>query len=162
MRRSVLPLAALKAVSAPRTMYSRWSFVLLFALACTGTGCDSSDPASDVQVHIQELRIGTGTQARDGDMLTVGYVGKFTDGVVFDSTEQEKPFRFVLGGGSVIQGWEDGVPGMRVGGVRRLTIPPQLAYGNRGAGCSGDTCVIPPNTTLIFDITLVQVSPVTP
>ena len=87
--------------------------------------------------------------------MTVNYVGSFEDGTKFDSSvDRGQPFTFILAEGSVIQGWELGVEGMKAGEKRRLTIPPELAYGEQGAGG-----VIPPNATLIFEIDMLAVNP---
>ena len=108
---------------------------------------------------IKDTVVGTGTVAAVGDAVTVNYTGTLDNGTVFDSSLKpgRTPFSFVIGstvpGQSVIQGWNDGVPGMRVGGTRELTIPPALGYGAGGAGT-----VIPPNATLHFTITLLSVS----
>lgn len=100
----------------------------------------------------EELTVGDGAEATAGRMVTVHYTGWLTDGQKFDSSkDRNDPFAFVLGGGMVIKGWDEGVQGMKVGGVRRLTIPPQLGYGVRGAGG-----VIPPNATLIFEVELLE------
>lgn len=104
--------------------------------------------------------IGTGTVARNGDVVEVNYTGWVYDaraknhhGAEFDSSEENgEPIRFTLGGGEVIAGWDQGIRGMRVGGKRTLVIPARLAYGSRGAG---DT--VPPNATLVFDVELVGV-----
>lgn len=102
----------------------------------------------------QDITVGTGSEAKAGDSVTVNYTGWLTDGTKFDSSlDRNQPFTFTLGQGSVIQGWDEGVAGMKVGGKRRLTIPPDLAYGSQGA--SG---VIPPNATLIFDVELLSVN----
>ena len=85
--------------------------------------------------------------------VTVNYTGWLTDGTKFDSSlDQGKPFTFSLGGGNVIRGWDEGVKGMRVGGKRKLTIPPDLGYGAAGAGST-----IPPNSTLVFEVELLKV-----
>lgn len=103
-------------------------------------------------VLVQDLVIGTGTEAKPGMQITAHYTGMLTNGTVFDSSyKRNQPFSFTLGAGQVIKGWDQGVGGMRVGGKRRLTIPPQLAYGAQGV--SG---VIPPNAWLIFDIELLD------
>jgi len=104
-------------------------------------------------LKIEELTEGTGAEAQAGQTVSVHYTGWLTDGQKFDSSkDRNDPFAFVLGGGMVIKGWDEGVQGMKVGGVRRLTIPPQLAYGPRGAGG-----VIPPNATLVFEVELLDV-----
>ena len=101
---------------------------------------------------IQDLVVGTGAIAQRGDKLWVTYHGRFSDGTPFDSTATGSMFYFVLGTGEVIRGWDLGMPGARVGGTRRLVIPPRLAYGALGV-----PPLIPPNATLIFDIELLQV-----
>jgi FKBP-type peptidyl-prolyl cis-trans isomerase len=103
---------------------------------------------------IKDDVIGTGTVAEVGNTVTVNYTGKLDDGTVFDSSLNpgRTPFSFMIGG-QVIQGWNEGVLGMKVGGTRELTIPPALGYGSQGAGS-----VIPPNATLHFVITLLSVS----
>ncbi|WP_420211168.1 FKBP-type peptidyl-prolyl cis-trans isomerase [Burkholderia aenigmatica] len=98
----------------------------------------------------EDLTEGTGDVAQAGQTVSVHYTGWLTDGQKFDSSkDRNDPFAFVLDGGMVIKGWDEGVQGMKVGGVRRLTIPPQLGYGPRGAGG-----VIPPNATLVFEVEL--------
>jgi FKBP-type peptidyl-prolyl cis-trans isomerase FkpA len=101
----------------------------------------------------EDLTEGTGAEAKAGQTVSVHYTGWLTDGQKFDSSkDRNDPFAFVLGGGMVIKGWDEGVQGMKVGGVRKLTIPPQLGYGVRGAGG-----VIPPNATLVFEVELLDV-----
>ncbi|KXU88344.1 MULTISPECIES: FKBP-type peptidyl-prolyl cis-trans isomerase [Paraburkholderia] len=101
----------------------------------------------------EDLVEGTGAEAVAGKTVTVHYTGWLTDGQKFDSSkDRNDPFAFVLGGGMVIKGWDEGVQGMKVGGKRKLTIPPQLGYGVRGAGG-----VIPPNATLVFEVELLEV-----
>jgi FKBP-type peptidyl-prolyl cis-trans isomerase len=96
---------------------------------------------------------GSGDEARPGQTVSVHYTGWLTNGQKFDSSrDRGQPFSFRLGGGQVIQGWDQGVAGMRVGGQRRLIIPPNMGYGASGAGG-----VIPPNATLIFDVELLGV-----
>jgi FKBP-type peptidyl-prolyl cis-trans isomerase FkpA len=99
---------------------------------------------------IEELVVGQGAQASAGQMVSVHYTGWLTDGSKFDSSkDRDEPFEFPLGGRRVIAGWDEGVQGMRIGGTRKLTIPPALGYGTRGAGG-----VIPPNATLVFEVEL--------
>jgi FKBP-type peptidyl-prolyl cis-trans isomerase len=99
-----------------------------------------------------DVLAGAGDEARAGQQVTVHYTGWLTTGQKFDSSrDRNQPFAFRLGAGNVIQGWDQGVAGMRVGGQRRLIIPADLGYGARGAGG-----VIPPNATLIFDVELLR------
>jgi FKBP-type peptidyl-prolyl cis-trans isomerase len=100
-----------------------------------------------------ETEAGTGAQAVAGKTVSVHYTGKLTNGKVFDSSHSRgEPIRFPLGAGRVIKGWDEGIALMKVGGKATLTIPPELGYGERGAGG-----VIPPNATLIFEVELVSV-----
>lgn len=105
-------------------------------------------------LKIEDSVVGTGAEAVAGKAVTVNYTGTLTDGTKFDSSLNpgREPFTFNLGAGEVIEGWDKGVAGMKVGGKRKLTIPPQLGYGERGAGAS-----IPPNSTLIFEVELLKV-----
>lgn len=100
-----------------------------------------------------DITVGTGATAAAGKMVKVHYTGWLTDGKKFDSSlDRGQPFAFSLGAGQVIKGWDEGVAGMKVGGKRQLKIPPELGYGARGAGNA-----IPPNSTLIFDVELLDV-----
>jgi FKBP-type peptidyl-prolyl cis-trans isomerase FkpA len=102
---------------------------------------------------IEDLHAGNGETAAAGQRVTVHYTGWLTDGSKFDSSkDRDDPFEFHLGAGQVIRGWDEGVQGMKVGGKRKLTIPPQLGYGARGAGG-----VIPPNATLVFEVELLEI-----
>lgn len=109
--------------------------------------------AEDVtELVVEDIVVGTGAEAVAGTNVTVHYTGWLTDGTEFDSSIGREPFQFALGAGQVIPGWDQGVAGMKVGGQRRLTIPPDLGYGAAGAGG-----VIPPNATLVFEVELISV-----
>ena len=113
----------------------------------------SAEITTESGLKYVDLVVGTGREAAAGDLATVHYTGWLTNGKKFDSSvDRREPFSFPLGGGKVIRGWDEGVVGMKVGGKRKLTIPPQLGYGARGAGG-----VIPPNATLVFDVELLEV-----
>jgi FKBP-type peptidyl-prolyl cis-trans isomerase len=112
----------------------------------------STSPTGGGTLVIDDLVIGTGATAAVGDTVTVNYVGTLTNGAKFDSSyDRGQPYPFRIGAGQVIAGWDQGVPGMKVGGKRRLTIPPSLAYGSQGNGS------IPPNATLVFEIELMSI-----
>jgi peptidylprolyl isomerase len=100
-----------------------------------------------------DVKVGTGASPVKGKMVTVHYTGTLTNGKKFDSSVGGQPFQFVIGVGQVIPGWDEGVMSMKVGGKRKLVIPPQLGYGAQGAGG-----VIPPNATLNFDVELLDVA----
>lgn len=131
---------------------------------------DQGEPAADCKegeeittesgLHYVDTECGTGEEAVAGSLVSVHYTGRLTNGKKFDSSLDRtpaEPFAFPLGAGRVIAGWDEGIQGMRVGGKRRLTIPPELAYGK--AGVPG---AIPANATLIFDVELIDVQPATP
>lgn len=104
------------------------------------------------ELVIEDLTSGTGAEAVIGKVVTVNYLGTLTNGTKFDSSyDRGTPFSFTLGDGDVIQGWDKGVVGMKVGGKRKLTIPSNLGYGDRDLG------VIPPNSTLVFEVELLKV-----
>ena len=104
-------------------------------------------------LQIEDISIGEGEAAAAGQFVSVHYTGWLTDGRKFDSSkDRDQPFQFPLGARHVIAGWDEGVQGMRVGGVRKLTIPSHLGYGARGAGG-----VIPPNATLVFEVELLGI-----
>ena len=132
--------------------------ILASALVVAVAGCSSSStsPTSSAPYSQTDLTVGTGATAAAGNRVTVSYTGW-----LYDSTqpngkgkqfETNPSFSFLLGTGAVIKGWDQGVVGMKVGGQRRLVIPPELAYGSSGAGNS-----IPPNATILFEITLLSV-----
>jgi len=107
---------------------------------------------TETKLVIEDLKIGDGAEAKSGANVTVHYVGTLTTGQKFDSSrDRGQGFSFKLGAGQVIQGWDQGVAGMKVGGLRRLTIPPHLAYGERGFPGA-----IPPSSTLIFEVELLK------
>jgi FKBP-type peptidyl-prolyl cis-trans isomerase len=104
-------------------------------------------------LQIEDIQVGNGVEAKSGQKVDVHYTGWLTNGTKFDSSKDRgRPFSFTLGAKQVIAGWDQGVAGMKVGGKRKLTIPPELGYGARGAGG-----VIPPNATLVFEVELLDV-----
>ena len=106
-----------------------------------------------MSLQIDDVKVGDGDEAAAGHTVSVHYTGTLTDGKKFDSSkDRNQPFEFSLGAGQVIAGWDQGVAGMKVGGVRKLTIPPDLAY-----GASGVPGAIPPNSTLVFEVELLRV-----
>lgn len=108
---------------------------------------------TDSGLQYEEITLGSGETAQAGHTVSVHYTGWLTDGQKFDSSKDRgMPFEFNLGAGEVIRGWDEGVQGMQVGGIRKLTIPAELGYGRRGAGG-----VIPPNATLVFEVELLAV-----
>ena len=112
-----------------------------------------SEMITDSGLKYDDAVLGQGAVASAGQTVSVHYTGWLTDGKKFDSSKDRgDPFEFKLGAGQVIRGWDEGVQGMRIGGTRKLTIPPQLGYGARGAGG-----VIPPNATLVFEVELLGV-----
>ena len=144
---------------------SAFSLCVLMAVAVVAVACGGSDsnPTGPILPYApfaqQDLRIGTGADAASGRRVTVNYTGWLYDptrpenkGQQFDTSVGRGSFTFLLGAGQVIRGWDQGVPGMKVGGQRRLTIPPTLGYGSNGSGG-----VIPPNATLVFDVELIDV-----
>jgi len=106
------------------------------------------------ELIIEDLKEGTGPTPKKGDTIIVHYTGWLTNGKKFDSSyDRKEPFIFTIGVGQVIKGWDKGVISMKVGGKRKLTIPPELAYGNRNIGNG----LIPPNSTLIFEVELLEI-----
>lgn len=135
----------LKTLSGPRSILA----LALFLPACGSTSPSGSGSGS---LEIVDVVVGTGAVAASGDTLTVNYTGTLASGSVFDSSVGKSPFTFRLGAGQVIAGWDQGLIGMRVGGKRRLTIPPSLAYGSQGQG------PIPGNATIKFDVDLLSIA----
>jgi FKBP-type peptidyl-prolyl cis-trans isomerase len=118
------------------------------------SGSAHGGPSAD-EVQSVIMQPGNGPAAKTGDTVSVHYTGTLTDGKKFDSSrDRNQPFKFTLGKGMVIKGWDQGVVGMKVGEKRKLTIPAALAY-----GAAGHPPVIPPNSTLIFDIELMAINP---
>ena len=133
------------------------AWALGFALNAMAPGASDAATSQEVTtpsgLKYQDVKQGTGDVATAGKNVSVHYTGWLTNGTKFDSSKDRgQPFEFPLGGGRVIRGWDEGVQGMKVGGVRKLTIPPELGYGARGAGG-----VIPPNATLVFEVELLGV-----
>ena len=123
--------------------------------AAAGDGCETGAEVEVTEgLTYTETECGDGDEAAVGDTVSVHYTGLLEDGTEFDSSEGGQPFQFTIGAGQVIEGWDQGIPGMLVGGQRELTIGPDLAYGETGAGG-----VIPPNATLIFEVELVEIAP---
>jgi FKBP-type peptidyl-prolyl cis-trans isomerase len=114
----------------------------------------AAEPMAEVtELKTEDTKVGTGAEAKTGDSVTVHYTGYLTDGKKFESSKDSgQPFTLTLGEGKVIPGWEQGIPGMKVGGIRRLTIPAELGYGAQGSG------PIPPNATIVFDVELMAIN----
>ena len=139
----------------------RLSAIFPFVVVVVLTACGGNTENNSVtQLIRQDDVVGTGAEAQSGQVVTVHYTGWLYDqtrpdhkGNKFDSSrDRNEPFSFNLGAGEVIRGWDEGVAGMKVGGRRTLTIPPDMGYGARGAGGG-----IPPNATLLFDVELLEV-----
>ena len=109
-------------------------------------GCSKEDKVMDGELTIEDIIVGEGTEAVKHSIVTVNYTGWLEDGSKFDSSLNpgREPFRFTVGAGQVIQGWDQGIPGMKIGGKRKLTIPPSMGYGNRDNGA------IPANSCLLY------------
>ena len=147
-------------VKLARVYPSAFAVVALLALSALVSGCSYSPtaPSNYAPFNQTDLRLGSGEAAVTGNVLTVTYTGWLYDtsqisqkGATFDSSVGRGPFTFTLGAGSVIEGWDLGLVGMKAGGLRRLVIPPSLAYGQDRVG------PIPPNATLLFEVELLEV-----
>jgi FKBP-type peptidyl-prolyl cis-trans isomerase FkpA len=143
-----------------RVSPATFTFVALVVVSAAIAGCSSSptSPSTNASLSQTDLRVGTGAEAANGSLLTVHYTGWLYDatkpgykGLQFDSSVGRTPFSFTLCVVVVIYGWDQGVPGMKVGGLRRLVIPPSLGYGATRNG------PVPPYATLVFEIELLEV-----
>jgi FKBP-type peptidyl-prolyl cis-trans isomerase FkpA len=142
----------------PRRSLLAYIVTTAFLAACGGDGGSSNAPTPTAPFSQTDLRTGSGREAVNGSRITVNYSGWFYDpsqaeqkGRLFDTSMGRQPYTLTLGAGQVIQGWDRGLVGMKAGGVRRLVIPPELAYGASGYG------QIPPNATLVFEVELLDV-----
>ena len=136
-------------------MNSIYKVVIIFVVFIISCGSNEGNMQKlENGLLIEDIVVGDGNEAKDHSKVVVNYTGTLENGSVFDSSLKpgRDPFTFTLGVGSVIKGWDQGVKGMKVGGKRKLVIPPELGYGDKGAGN-----VIPPNTTLYFEVELLEV-----
>ena len=133
-------------------MQFRWHIITL-AVFLFAVSCSKEKQTMSNGLQIEDIKIGEGNEVKKFDIVTVNYTGTLDDGTKFDSSLNpgRTPFRFTVGAGQVIKGWDEGLMGMKVGGKRKLTIPPELGYGSRDNG------PIPANSTLIFDIDLLGI-----
>ncbi len=159
-----LPVSVVPSLArAARHLFSVSLLLVLAAVTACGGGGDDlptspSNPPVDVPFSKTDIIVGTGPEAEAGQKLTVHYAGWLysvdapqNKGLLLDTSLGRGAYQFTLGAGDVIRGWDEGIPGMQVGGVRRLVLPPELAYGPTGSG------VVPPNTTLLFEIELLAI-----
>lgn len=147
------PKTPAQPLQTPQTTVENNQDIVLSSPQAQIGGEEAGNEGQVTELKIEDTKVGTGEEAVIGSKAIVHYTGYLTNGTEFDSSvKRGQPFGFTIGAGQVIQGWEKGVAGMKVGGKRKLTIPPDLAYGEAGAGG-----VIPPNATLVFDIELVDV-----
>tara|TARA_B110000438_G_C15820546_1_gene654216 strand:- start:3643 stop:4047 length:405 start_codon:yes stop_codon:yes gene_type:complete len=116
-------------------------------------GCENKEIIMENGLIIEDIVVGEGLLAEKYSIATVHYTGKLEDGTIFDSSQNigREPFRFTLGANQVIEGWDQGIIGMKVGGRRKLSIPPNLGYGDQSMG------IIPPNSSLMFIVELIEV-----
>ena len=132
--------------------YALLVLIGIFLLPLVGHAGDEAMVKTSSGLQYADLVVGQGREAHAGETVTVHYTGTLVDGTKFDSSkDRNTPFSFPLGAGRVIKGWDEGVEGMKIGGTRKLVIPPQLGYGARGAGSA-----IPPNAKLIFIVELLD------
>ena len=132
-------------------MKIKW--LITMAIMLLVAGCSKDDKNMSGELIIEDIIVGQGAEAVKYSIITVNYTGWLEDGTKFDSSLNpgREPLRFTLGAGQMIQGFDQGIPGMKVGGKRKLTIPPNLGYGSQDKG------IIPPNSTLIFELDLLIV-----
>ena len=132
-------------------MKIKW--LITIAIMLLVTGCSKDDKNMNGELIIEDIIVGQGAEAVKHSIITVNYTGWLEDGTKFDSSLNpgREPLRFTLGAGQMIQGFDQGIVGMKVGGKRKLTIPPNLGYGSQDKG------IIPPNSTLIFELDLLIV-----
>ena len=130
-------------------MKIKWQIPVMIAMVLIA-GCSKDKEVMEGELIIEDLKVGEGNAVAQYNIVTVNYTGWLTDGTKFDSSLNpgRTPFRFTVGGGQVIKGWDEGLIGMKVGGKRKLTIPPSMGYGSQDMGD------IPPNSTLVFEIDL--------
>ena len=136
-------------------MNSIYKIVIIFVIFIISCGSNEGNMQKlENGLLIEDIVVGVGNEAKDHNKVVVNYTGTLENGSIFDSSLKpgRDPFTFTLGVGSVIKGWDQGVKGMKVGGKRKLVIPPELGFGDKGAGN-----VIPPNTTLYFEVELLEV-----
>ena len=132
---------------------SKYGLALLAILVFSLIGCEKKEIIMNNGLIIEDIILGDGTIAEKYSIVTVHYTGKLQDGTVFDSSQKigKEPIRFTLGVGQVIDGWDQGLIGMKVGGQRKLKIPPELGYGSQDNG------MIPPNSILQFEVELIEI-----
>lgn len=138
----------------PIFLLGSWIILLIVFIfnPLSGKAAEEAMVTSASGLQYVDLVVGSGREAHAGETAVVHYTGTLTDGTKFDSSkDRNAPFSFRLGAGQVIKGWDEGVKGMKIGGIRKLVIPPQLGYGSRGAGS-----VIPPHATLNFEVELLD------
>jgi FKBP-type peptidyl-prolyl cis-trans isomerase FkpA len=138
----------------PIFLLGSWIILLIVFVfnPLSGKAAEEAMVTSGSGLQYVDLVVGSGREAHAGETAVVHYTGTLTDGTKFDSSkDRNAPFSFRLGAGQVIKGWDEGVEGMKIGGIRKLVIPPQLGYGSQGAGS-----VIPPHATLNFEVELLD------
>ncbi len=141
-------------VRLPIFLVGSWIILLIILILnpLSGKAAEETMVTTASGLQYVDLVVGSGREAHAGETAVVHYTGTLIDGTKFDSSkDRNAPFSFRLGAGQVIKGWDEGVEGMKIGGIRKLVIPPQLGYGSRGAGT-----VIPPHATLNFEVELLD------